>query len=120
MKFDSKRLFFTSDTHFKHINVPKFDKSPWWSQKAQDLSLDLSDRNLSIEDNTRIRRAEYAELEKCISAQDEAIIQNWNSVVREDDTVFHLGDVTFSNDEKVILNILDRLNGNIILINGNI
>jgi calcineurin-like phosphoesterase family protein len=115
---DSNRLFFTADTHCCHRNVPKFDKSPWWSKKAQELASKITlekDRTVA----EQLKNQEYAELEKCIEAQDEAIIKNWNSVVSEDDTVFHLGDVTFSNDEKTILNILNRLNGNIILINGN-
>lgn len=119
---DSNKLFFCSDTHFRHVNVPKFDKSPWWSDEAKRLNELLKNSKktgMSERDYTNIRNQEYAELQKCIEAQDEAIISNWNSTVDPDDTVYHLGDVTFSKDEKTILNILDRLNGNIILINGN-
>jgi calcineurin-like phosphoesterase family protein len=119
MKFDSNRLFFVSDTHFRHNNVPKFDKSPFWSERAQELDRRLKDKSLSDSDYKRIRNEEYAELQNCIRHQDEEIIKNWNSVVSNDDTVFHLGDVTFSNDPKDINGILDRLNGKIILINGN-
>jgi len=46
------------------------------------------------------------------------IIKNWNSVVTNDDTVFHLGDVLFGNGTEA-LEILNRLNGTIYLIKGN-
>lgn len=115
---DSKRVFFTSDTHFGHCNIPKFDKSPWWTDTAKKLASKLTtetDSNVV----KQLRNQEYQELRLCSQAQDEAIIKNWNSVVSKDDTVFHLGDFTFFNDEKPIINILDRLNGSIFLINGN-
>lgn len=117
------KTFFTSDTHFRHINVPKFDKSPFWSEKAQEINAELtSNRNrgrLSSEKFDSLIRQEKEELQKCIVKQDEAIINNWNSVISDGDDVYHLGDVTFSKDETTILNILDRLNGNIYLISGN-
>ena len=46
------------------------------------------------------------------------IIDNWNSVVKEDDTVFHLGDVRFGKDSLPIKDYFSQLNGNIILIKG--
>lgn len=48
----------------------------------------------------------------------EKLIENWNSVVGEDDTVFHLGDFIFGG-AKCANEILDRLNGKIHLIFGN-
>lgn len=48
----------------------------------------------------------------------EALITNWNSVVKEDDTVFLLGDMGFCGYEK-LKELLSRLNGNIILVTGN-
>lgn len=115
---DSKKLFFVSDTHYGHTNVPKFDKSPWWSEKAQELAAKIAvekDRT-KLE---RLRNQEYAELKLCSKEQDEAIIKNWNAVVPKDAKVFHLGDFTFYNDQGPIINIMDRLNGEIFLINGN-
>ena len=53
-----------------------------------------------------------------IEEHDEALIQNWNSVVGIDDTVFHLGDFCFGSPQKII-EIRNRLNGNIVLIKGN-
>lgn len=49
---------------------------------------------------------------------DRSLIDNWNSVVQPQDIVYHLGDVGFMQEPQLI-NILQRLNGNKILIMGN-
>jgi len=49
---------------------------------------------------------------------DEALIQNWNAKVKDGDRVYHLGDFGFGQREK-ILALTRRLNGHIILIEGN-
>lgn len=49
----------------------------------------------------------------------EALISNWNSVVNEHDTVYHLGDFSFSDDKVDIQAILKRLKGHIKLVFGN-
>ena len=46
----------------------------------------------------------------------EALIDNWNSVVKKNDKVYHLGDVAFGKHN---LHYLDRCNGNKVLIMGN-
>ena len=46
------------------------------------------------------------------------LVEAWNSVVGTNDTVFHLGDFAFGNEEMVKA-IRTRLNGLIILIRGN-
>ena len=46
------------------------------------------------------------------------IINNWNSIVKNNDTIYHLGDFCLSNDDE-IKSIFNRLNGNKILIRGN-
>ena len=48
----------------------------------------------------------------------EYIIQRWNSVVKNDDTVYHLGDVGFGSVETV-KSLVGMLNGTKILIRGN-
>ncbi len=48
----------------------------------------------------------------------EIIIDAWNKNVRPEDTVFHLGDVSFTNQLNTT-KILNRLNGTIHLIHGN-
>ncbi len=48
----------------------------------------------------------------------EYIIQQWNNTVTKEDTVYHLGDFGFGG-RKTITNLVNQLNGNIILILGN-
>lgn len=43
------------------------------------------------------------------------LVGNWNRVVKEDDTVFFLGDLAFGRDP---LSWLEELNGHIVLIKG--
>jgi calcineurin-like phosphoesterase family protein len=54
-----------------------------------------------------------------VEEMDEALIQNWNSVVQPEDNVYHLGDIFFKMRKGRAFEILDRLNGNIHLIYGN-
>lgn len=53
-----------------------------------------------------------------VEEMNETLIKNWNSVVRENDIVFHLGDFFFCNGQAA-KEILDRLNGHIHVIIGN-
>lgn len=53
-----------------------------------------------------------------IEEHDNKLIENWNSVVKPQDTVFHLGDFCFAGYPKW-KEIREQLNGNIILIIGN-
>ena len=48
----------------------------------------------------------------------EAIVENWNKVVKPDDVVYHLGD-TMLNDNKKGIECFKRLNGTIFFIFGN-
>ena len=47
------------------------------------------------------------------------IIDNWNSVVGKDNLVYHLGDFTFGKDNYMFDMVFDKLNGKIVLIEGN-
>jgi calcineurin-like phosphoesterase family protein len=80
-------VYITSDTHFGHPNIVKF--------KA----------------NGQIMRPfdDYIQ-------HDEFLIEKWNSVVRPQDKVYHLGDVCISRKS---LKLLERLNGKKVLIRGN-
>lgn len=55
---------------------------------------------------------------KSIEEHDRTLINNWNSIIGQDDTVFHLGDFCFGNPSKW-QEILSQLNGHIYLIKGN-
>jgi len=50
---------------------------------------------------------------------DEYIIEKWNSVVRPQDKVYHLGDVYMGGERRYISSILHSLNGHKRLILGN-
>lgn len=54
-----------------------------------------------------------------VEEMDETIIKRWNEVVTEKDTVYILGDVTFSKKETDIANIMNKLKGKKVLIKGN-
>ena len=85
----SYSIFFTSDTHFAHENMCKF--------------LDY--------DGERVRP--FNSYKEC----DELMIQNWNEVVKPQDKVYFLGDLTFNKNEAD--KIMPRLNGKKCLIRGN-
>lgn len=53
-----------------------------------------------------------------IEEMNQSIIDNWNSVVKEDDTVYLLGDMGFCGIEK-LRSLISQLKGHIILVQGN-
>lgn len=81
----SENTWIISDTHFDHDNILKYEP-------------------------TRLRDMQA----KGLDDQNEWLIDNWNSVVGEDDLVLHLGDFTFKSPDYI-----ERLNGRIILLIGN-
>lgn len=91
-------IYWTSDTHFGHRNIIKYCKRPFAS-KEEIESGRISDAS--------------------VQRMDEALIANWNAIVKPGDTVYHLGD--FANATKVtrVQSILDRLHGTKHLCPGN-
>lgn len=55
---------------------------------------------------------------KTIEEQREILIKNWNYIVRDDDIVFHMGDIAFESRSKQ-REFLSQLRGHKILIKGN-
>ena len=53
-----------------------------------------------------------------VEEMNQKLIENWNSVVTNDDIVFHLGDFAFAG-QPAWRSIREQLNGNIVLIKGN-
>jgi calcineurin-like phosphoesterase family protein len=74
------RIWVISDTHFGHENIYKFT---------------------SFDGVTRVR----ASFESALEA-DREMVQRWNSVVRPEDHVWHLGDVTMGSDLRIIKELL--------------
>ena len=54
-----------------------------------------------------------------IEEMNEYMIKQWNSVVGENDLVYHLGDFALQSDKEAVANLVNQLNGHIILILGN-
>ena len=88
----AKNIFFISDTHFGH-------EAPY-------------NKFLKNDKVTLLRPHGSAE------AGDTAMVENWNRVVKPDDRVYHLGDVTMSHKASA-LEIFRKLNGKKVLIKGN-
>jgi calcineurin-like phosphoesterase family protein len=92
MKFDkiltSGKVFFTSDTHYSHKNICR-GVTDW---RTQDGEVPVhSTRDF-----------------KTIELMNNALVDNINSVVGQDDTLIHLGDFSFGGFDN-IGNFLDRL-----------
>jgi len=81
--------FLVSDTHFGHAGVCTF---------------------LRNDKVTKLRPWDTPE------EMDEEMVKRWNDKVRPNDKVYHLGDVVIN---RKALKILDRLNGDKVLIKGN-
>jgi len=99
-------VFFSSDHHFSHRNIIKYSKRLiFCNDEEKEIILNGSEddkKNLKISDES-------------VKRMDEGLIERWNSVVKPNDTIYHLGDFCFNNFD----NIFPRLNGKIIFIEGN-
>lgn len=91
-KKPAQNVWFISDTHFSHKNITKY--SP---QRAIAGGFDPSD----------------------IEAHDKWLTGVWNSCVGKNDTVYFLGDFSFSLSEDVMKKLLSKLNGRKVWILGN-
>jgi len=101
---DMNNIFFTADTHFSHPDIIRYCNRPFI--KEGDL-----DKSQWVSKAIALERAQW---------MDETIITNWNNKVKMCDTVYHLGDFCFMNKREDILKLSrERLNGHIILIEGN-
>ncbi len=74
----------------------------------------ISDTHWGHEPSITYDKRPFSSLEE----MDAELIRRWNSVVKKNDTVYHVGDLSFYNFEKT-KDIVDQLNGNIRLIRGN-
>ena len=92
----------------KELSKTKFSK-----EEAEHLFF-TSDSHFNHENIIRFCKRPFKDTKE----MDEALINNWNNVVGQDDTVFHLGDFAFGGSE-LWNGVLNQLNGHKILIVGN-
>lgn len=118
MKFSKDEVRFTSDTHFWHANAVKFDKSPYWSDKAKHISGEIAIEK-DKEKLLKLKQLERAELTLNCIERDADIVKNWNETVNPKQTVVHMGDWSFNSNRNANIELIKKLNGKIILIKGN-
>lgn len=93
-------VFFCSDLHFNHANIVKYCNRPWNSGIGEDGQLVVTEDD--------------------VHQMDDALVQNWNSVVGHDDIVWCLGDFCLGRDQaSTIPEFVNKLNGRINLVLGN-
>ena len=116
-----KNVFVTSDLHFGHINVMMFE--PQRYDELIGISQEEAVSKYIKEHNININEVDIRELHREVNKQyidqhDNKLIKNWNDIVKENDLVYILGDLSFKNGKETN-KILQQLNGDKILIKGN-
>lgn len=98
-------IWLTSDTHFFHKGIVSWGKRPW---KHSDFCTFILGNNDSCNCDV-------------VARMNQGLIDNWNSRVKPDDTIFHLGDFAFqpNKQKEGIKEIVKQLNGNIKVAKGN-
>lgn len=98
---------FIADVHFAHKNMVSLirdcEKDYWkifYSDREEAKQNYLPDSVITVDD------------------WDNMIISNWNSVVKEGDTTYVLGDIGLGNIQQII-SCIEKLNGHIALLPGN-
>lgn len=117
-----KNVFVTSDLHFGHENILKYEQSRVDELTKTTMS-EWMDKNNILKSEENLKDEKFKELfEKyrfsLINEHDEQLIKNWNSVVKNGDLIYILGDLSMRNGEYTN-NILKQLNGDKVLIKGN-
>lgn len=93
--------FFISDTHFGHFNILSYTNRGEQFQVSTDESVPLKNRQHRV-----------------VQEMNQFMIDSWNSVVTDNDTVYFDGDFSFLGTKQMKV-ILSQLKGKKILIKGN-
>ena len=115
MKHNKEKIFFTSDHHFSHSNIVKYQMRPFLNDYEREVMENSKKFDASDDDKDQARRLKISK--ETIERHDNALIEKWNAKVPKDGIVYHLGD--FCMDRHKIEKILKQLNGHIFLIKGN-
>lgn len=89
-------IYFTSDLHFGHGNVIKYCNRPFGSEEEKKSGVFSRETVLEM---------------------DETLIANWNSLVKDDDHIYCIGDLSLRFD--ILEKYSERLRGRKFLIPGN-
>ncbi|MHB8232090.1 MAG: metallophosphoesterase family protein [bacterium] len=92
----NENTFIISDTHFDHSNIISFEPMRAALIKPEEVS-------------------EYFDLTRLIDIR---LIEIWNSIIKPEDHVLHLGDVVMGGKDR-ITGYVKKLNGRIHLLKGN-
>lgn len=115
-------VFVTSDLHFGHQNILSYEQSridnlvqtkfdaEWINNKGY-----IVNRETSMEEIDGIQKEWRKE---AILEHDQSLINNWNSVVKKNDLIYILGDLSYYNGTGTN-ELLEKLNGDKVLILGN-
>ena len=103
------RYYFTADTHFGHGNIIRYTNRPMLK------STDLDEKGNWVSPYIANKRTQE---------MDKMLIRNWNQRIKDEDTVFVIGDFCFNKSTEAPKgNVFDyykgKLNGNIVFIRGN-
>jgi len=114
------RLLFSSDTHFSHANIIKYCGRTLFMTRD-----DKEKYNYYLTASEEEQR-KFIVSKESVNNMNEVLIKRWNERVKNEDTVFFLGDFCFKNSqnrgegENVKAKTWEeQLNGNIIFIKGN-
>jgi calcineurin-like phosphoesterase family protein len=110
-------VYFTSDTHFGHVNVIDYCHRPFTVSIGECALCNGSGYRTTFSrvQGEMIIPCKHPDVEK----MDETIIKNWNERVGPKDRVYHLGDFAMPGNVKHIRSYRERLNGGIVLVLGN-
>ncbi len=106
--------YVASDLHLGHANVIIYE--PIRAQKLSNYIVN----SLSSEEIIEIMKdREHPMFSALLAAHNEMIIKAWNSVIKDDDIIFFLGDFCLTRNKEFIKTWVSRLNGRKRLIMGN-
>lgn len=91
--------FFTSDTHHSHGNIIKYSGRLFClsdEERSALLACPRSPHGYNRDDVAHIHISKES-----VARHNQVLTDNWNSVVTNDDIVYHLGDVSFAHPTEI-------------------